>query len=383
MKRGKLTLWVAVLAPPRKPVNYKETKFNVKKPAACDLEMFVDTTEPGTEAAVEAEKVQQAWLEGVVCDGFVRCFTEASEGSVEMKRTLVSAMCMFLEVAVPIIENPMVASGVKCAVMTFRGLLCIMSSVPRIHGAIFESFQYVAVPDIQRAAIIKHLPRGVGRIITTSVRSKWTQEADRYQQAAGAEAVVGGDVWSTECDLLSLKSQTVNEMYVGTVKGKLQHVSFMLASWQKSLRPNACSGLEAACVDVIRRIVTSDVMDRSQPRESHELYGLFDKIVKMPVDPEVIDCAKEVHSMVLGKLELVQGAALHTQLMALVAEINTVTGPRQLQDILSSLTAGLTSKPGLPADILQHLKAVPSDMISRLCRGDLEAFDWSPEGTSA
>ena len=177
-----------------------------------------------------------------MCDGFVRCFTEASEGSVEMKRTLVSAMCLFLEVAAPFTENPRVVFGVKYAVMTFRGLLCIMSSVPRIDGADFESFQYVAVPDIHRAAIIKHLPRGVGRIITTSVRSKWTQEADRYQQAAGAEAVVGSDVSSTECDLLSFKSQTVNEMYVGTVKGKLQHVLFLLASWQTSLRPNACSG---------------------------------------------------------------------------------------------------------------------------------------------
>ena len=83
-------------------------------------------------------------------------------------------------------------------------------------------------------------------------------------------------------------------------------------------------------MDVIKSCITADVMDRASSDEAHELYGLFDKILKMPVDPCVIVNAKDVHSMVLGKLELVQGATLHTQIVALIAGIKKVKGPRTL-----------------------------------------------------
>ena len=165
-------MWVAALAPPRKPVsNYAEVKFNVKKPASADLDVFGLCTD-----ASEVEKLQQVWLEGVLCDGFVRTFTEASEGNIELKATLLMAMGKFLEVAVPFVEQlPSTNNAaITVAVLVFQGLLCFMSSVPRMWGANYESFKFVCSSDLARAPIIKALPRGVGRIIVTTVKTKWS-----------------------------------------------------------------------------------------------------------------------------------------------------------------------------------------------------------------
>ena len=254
-------MWVVTLAPPRKPVNnYEDVKFNVKKPTSADLDVFSPCTD-----APEVEKVQQAWLEGVLCDGFVRTFTEASERNLELKATLLMAMGKFLEIAVPFVEllPGTNNAAIKTAVLVFQGLMCFMSSVPRMWGANYESFKFVCSSDLARAPIIKALPRGVGRIIVTTVKTKWSAECDAYQQAAGAEASVGDELWVTQQAMQFLEDQqTVNGVYLGKAKEKLQHILLHLSGWQASLRAGACSGLEAVIVDVVRRLVTADALQQ-------------------------------------------------------------------------------------------------------------------------
>ena len=78
-------------------------------------------------------------------------------------------------------------------VKTFRGLLCILSDVPRIHRCTLGDFRSGT-----RGAIFVLLPREVGRLISNGIRKHLGDLVTVYEPLSGAEATLGSRLCGSE-----------------------------------------------------------------------------------------------------------------------------------------------------------------------------------------
>ena len=248
-------------------------------------------------------------------------------------------------------------------ITAFRGLLCVASDVPRIYGADYEDYKYVCVSDMTRAKIFKDLPRGIGRILVTGIKTKWPESCASYEQAAGAEASVDDAVFQLQQELGALVAKrAVNELFVDSVKTSLKKVAANLASWQAmGLRKFACSGVEGSSVELIRLVVQQAELELED-----ELCLLFDSVLKIVKTPATLPKVKEVHGLVLEKLQLVQGVALHKNLMGLLETFDNPVPIAQFPALHRNLLQSLLSSPTLPADIIAKLNELGRKVIEQV-----------------
>ena len=155
----------------------------------------------------------------------------------------------------------------------------------------------------------------------------------------------------------------VGEIFQDAVQKSLIKVKENLGSWQKlGLRKKACSGVEGSSVELIRITICRDETDEL----GDELCLLFDTVLKLVKTPEVLPKVREVHGLVLEKLQLAEGASLHKKLMDLLSQFEAPVSNDQLKVLLGSLQANLLSKPALPADILDKLERLGKVAIQKV-----------------
>ena len=123
-----------------------------------------------------------------------------------MRSRFVSLVCKILEPLLPLEAAKII--GVDKVCKTLWGHLCVFTPIPRIHACSYEDFKYVHA-DMCRGPILKELPRGIGRIFVQGLKTKAAELVASYESFAGAEAVVGSEVWDMLCAMTALSKAVV------------------------------------------------------------------------------------------------------------------------------------------------------------------------------